>query len=186
VPARLPPRRRGRPLKFGRPARSITVTLPNDALVALRARNRDIGRAIVDLVARGRRAGPAERAVVLHQTGRRAVIVIRPVDALRRLPGVELVSLGDSHRALIAFTAGLTVPAFELRVQDLLDGPPLPGADAEVVSQLAALLREVRRTAGRSLTEATIMVLDDARAPDARGLVRGSVRRRPTKGRTGD
>jgi hypothetical protein len=162
------------------------VTLPTDTLVALRARNSDIGRAIVGLLPAGRGAPPAERAVVLHQTGRRAVIVIRPVEALRRLPGVELVSLGDPHRALIAFTGGLTVPAFELRVQDLLDGPPLPADDAEVVRQLAALLRDVRRTAGRSLTDATIMVLDDARSPDARGIVRGGGRLRRGRGRSSE
>jgi hypothetical protein len=165
-------------LKFGRPARSVTITLPDDALAALRARNRDVGRAIVSLLPSASSEALGVRGVVLHQTGRRAVIVIRPVDALRRLPGVELVSLGDPDRALIAFTGGLTVPAFELRVQDLLDGPTLPPNDAEVVSQLAALLREVRRTAGRSLSEATIMVLEDAHTPEARGLVRGRGRSR--------
>jgi hypothetical protein len=70
------------------------------------------------------------------------------------------------------------MPAFELRVQDLLDGPVLPAEEAEVISQLAALLRDVRRTAGRSLSEATIVVLEDARLPVARLPVRG---RRPTR-----
>jgi hypothetical protein len=182
MPLREPRRReRGRPLKFGRPARSVSVTLPDDVLDALRARNRDVGRAIVGLLPAGSSAALEPRAVVLHQTGRRAVIVVRPVEALRRLPGVDLVSLGDPDRALIAFTDGMTVAAFELRVQDLLDGPPLPEDDAEVISQLAALLREVRRTAGRSLSEATIIVLEDARAPAARGAVRG--RRSPRRGR---
>lgn len=174
--------KRGRPLKFGRPARSITITLPDDAVIALRQRNRDIGRAIVGLLPAASRTAPEAPAVVLHQTGRRAVIVVKPVDALRRLPGVELISLGDPDRALIAFTDGLTVPAFELRVQDLLDGPPLPAGDAAVITQLAAVLREARRTAGRSLSEATIIVLEDARASDARGAVRGGprgARRRP-------
>jgi hypothetical protein len=173
------PRGRGRPLKFGRPARSVTITLPDDVLAALRTRNRDIGRAIVGLLAgASSTARPAQR-VVLHQTGRRAVIVVSPVEALRQLPGVELVSLGDPDRALIAFRDGLTMPAFELRVQDLLDGPVLPAEEAEVISQLAALLRDVRRTAGRSLSEATIVVLEDARLPVARLPVRGRGPTRP-------
>ena len=178
------PARRGRPLKFGRPARSVSITLPEDVLSALRARDSDIGRAIVGLLSAASSAVPRPRAVVLHRTGRRAVIVVRPVAALRGLPGVDLVSIGDPDRALIAFTGGLSVSAFELRVQDLLDGPPLSPDEAEVIAQLAALLREVRRTGRQSLSEATIVVLDDARAPEARGAVRGRRRtppRRPIK-----
>jgi hypothetical protein len=153
--------RRGRPLKFGRPARSITITLPEDVLSALRARNRDIARAIVNLSSTASSA-PRPPAAVLHQVGRGSVIVVRPVAALRRLPGVDLVSLGDPDRALIAFTRGLTVSAFELRVRDMLDGPPLASDDAEVIAQLAALLREVRRTGRRLISEATIVMLEDA------------------------
>lgn len=149
---------------------------------ALRARDSDIGRAIVNLLSVASSAAPPRRAVVLHRTGRRAVIVVRPVAALRRLPGVDLVSIGDPDRALIAFTGGVTVSAFELRVQDLLDGPPLPPDEAEVIAQLASLLRDVRRTAGRSLSEATIVVLEDERTPEARGAVRG--RGRTTHGRS--
>ena len=117
-------------MKFGRPARSITVTLPDDVVGALRARNRDIGRAIVALLAAESANAPIPPSVVLHQTGNRAVIVVRPVDALSRLPGVQLVSLGDPDRSLIAFTAGMTVAAFELQVQDLLDGASLEETDA--------------------------------------------------------
>jgi hypothetical protein len=123
--------------------------------------------------------------VALHQTGSRAVIVVRPADALSRLPGVELVSLGDPDRSLIAFTAGMTVAAFELQVQELLDGASLEDTDAEVIAQLAALLREVRRKPGRRLSEATIIVLEDAARRVPRALVAGprglasTSRRRP-------
>jgi hypothetical protein len=166
-------RRRGRPLKFGRPAHSITITLPDDVLTALRARNRDIGAAIVALLAGASNAAPVKPAVVLHQTGRRSVIVVRPVAALRNIPGVDLVSIGDPDRALIALKDGLTPPVFELRVLDLLDGRPLPTDEAEVIAEVAAILRRVRRTAGRTLSEETIIVLEDARSPQARGIVRG-------------
>jgi hypothetical protein len=165
--------RRGRPLKFGRPARSVTVTLPEDVLTALRARNRDVGRAIVDLLAGSAGRKATAPSVVMHQNGRRSVIVVRPAEALRKLAGVELVSLGDPDRALIALTGGQTVSAFELQVQDLLEGPALPALDGTVVAQLAALLRQARRNAGRSLREASIIVMDDVRKPAARGTVRG-------------
>lgn len=172
------PHGRGRPLKFGRPARSVTVTLPEDVVAALRARDRDLGRAIVGLLPGSTQGPQAAPPVVLHQTGRRAVIVVRPIDAIRRLRGVELVSLGDPDRALIAFTGGQTISAFELQVQDLLEGPQLPPDQAAVVTQLATLLRQARRTAGRSLSEATIVVMEDARRPVARGAVRGRTRAR--------
>ena len=140
----------------------MTVTLPVDVLTALHARDPDIGRAIVGLFG-SRTAAPAgPPAVSLYENGPKAVIVVRPVAALRRLPGVDLVSLGDPERALIAFKDPLTVAAFELRVQDLLDGPPLPAAQAQVIAALAALLREVRRTPGRRLSEERIIVLEGA------------------------
>ena len=178
-------RRRGRPLKFGRPAHSITLTLPDDVLMALRARNRDIGLAIVNLLAKASSAASASPAVVLHQTGRRSVIVVRPVEALRRIAGVELVSLGDPDRALIALKDGLTASVFELRVLDLLDGRPLPAEEAEVVADVAAILRQVRRTPGRTLSEETIIVLEDAHDPNARGIVRGSPAAQRRRGSTG-
>ena len=148
-------------------------------------RNRDIGRAIVGLLATASASAPPPPPVVLHQTGSRAVIVVRPADALSRLPGVELVSLGDPDRSLIAFTAGMTAAAFELQVQDLLDSASLEDTDAEVIAQLAALLREVRRKPGRRLSEATIIVLEDAARRVPRALVGGprglasTSRRRP-------
>lgn len=172
VPPRAPARtRRGRPLKFGRPARSITLTLPEDAITHLRARNRDLGQAVVALVD-GTEAVASAPAVVVHQSDDRAVIVVRPVDALRRLRGVDLISLDNPHRALIAFTAGMTIAEFELQVQDLLDDPSLAADDRAVVSALSTILRDARRTPDVRLSCATIIVLEGRAAPKARGTVR--------------
>lgn len=154
------------------------MTLPNDVITALRAKHRDLGRAIVELVPAESTEEARAPAVAVHHTGRRAVIVVKPVDALRRLPGVELVSLGDPERALIALRSGLTVPAFELRVHDLLENERMDAGEADVVSQLAALLRETRRTPGLTLSEATIIVLEDANRPQSRGTARGTKRAR--------
>ena len=41
--------RRGRPRKFSRPARTVTVTLPDDVLERLARVDADLGRAIVRL-----------------------------------------------------------------------------------------------------------------------------------------
>src|SRR5262249_50565490 len=48
--------RRGRPPKYGRPSRPVTVTLPEDVLSRLHRVDADVGRAIVTLVERQRRA----------------------------------------------------------------------------------------------------------------------------------
>lgn len=172
--------RRGRPLKFGRPARSITITLPDDALAALRASDPDVGQAIVALLDSAAKRAPQAPAVALHKTGRRMVIVVKPVEALRQLPGVELVSLGDHRRALIAFSGDLTAAQFELQIHDLLDGSRLHGDEAEVVDQLADILRDVRHSANLRLSEATIMVIDDVQAPVAKGTVRSATVRSPS------
>ena len=50
--------RRGRPRKFTRPSRTITLTLPEDTLEALAGLDPDVGRAIVRL------AGPPATAAI--------------------------------------------------------------------------------------------------------------------------
>ena len=164
--------RRGRPLKFGRPARSISVTLPDDALAALRASDPDVGKAIVAMLASAAKRAPEAPVVALHKTGRRMVIVVRPVEALRRLRGVELISTGDQQRALVAFRDGLTAAQFQLQIQDLLDGARMDADEAAVVNQLAEILRGVRRSANLRLSEATIMVIDDVQAAVGKGTLR--------------
>ena len=153
--------RRGRPLKFGRPARSITLTLPEDALAGLRATDPDVGQAIVTLMASAAKRAPRAPDVALHKTGSRMVIVVKPIDALRRLRGVELVSMGDQQRALIALSGGLTAAQFELQIHDLIDGSKLSASDAAVIDQLAGVLRNVRHSSKLRLSEATIMVIDE-------------------------
>src|SRR5204862_8237017 len=92
--------RRGRPSTFGRAARAVTVTLPEDVIDRLSAINLDISRAIVQLAETRapRRVLPAP--VEVSEYGQGALIVVSPVAALRRLRGVELIPLSDG-RALI-------------------------------------------------------------------------------------
>src|SRR5580765_69155 len=92
----------GRPPKYGRPSRAVSMTLPEDVLVRLRALDPDLGSAIVRLVERNRK--PRERAARLAEIaayGSRAVIVVNLAKTLKRLPGVQLVPIGNG-RALIA------------------------------------------------------------------------------------
>lgn len=154
--------RRGRPLKFGRPSTSVTLTLPLDTVETLRGTHPDIAQAIVRMVAPTRPARP-RAAVALAHFGRRAVIVVRPVHALRRLAGIELVPLPDSDVALIAFTEALTIAKFELRVQDALETWVLSQAERATLTELAEILKDTRRSGERTITEYRIMVLEQAR-----------------------
>src|SRR6185436_5940070 len=93
---------RGRPRKFGRHAKPVTLTLPDDVIEQLKAIDGDLGRAIVGLVERLRKAIPRPLPPVeVASYGSRSVILVKPVPALRKLNGVQLVPVADG-RALIA------------------------------------------------------------------------------------
>ena len=117
-------RRRGRPLKFGRPGNSVTLTLPADVLDWLHTLNEDPAWAIVGLFER-RGAVPHKArltsavAELVQLPGRRALILVRP-DLLRFVPGVSVVPLSDG-RAFIALEAGGGVADLELAVIDRLE-----------------------------------------------------------------
>ena len=79
-------RARGRPSKFGRPSRPVTVTLPHDVLSRLTAIDTDLGRAIVTTVERvsHRRPRAPVAAAEVSAYGSHAVILVNPVRALKR------------------------------------------------------------------------------------------------------
>jgi len=152
----------GRPPKFGRPARAVTLTLPEDVLERLGADHADLGQAIVNLVekeprARGRAASPAE----LSNYGKHAVIIVTPVRALRRLRGVELVPLGNG-RALISLRASHSISELELELRDALDQASSP-PERRTLEQLAAILRAARHSSGVKLEERRIIVIESKR-----------------------
>ncbi len=150
--------RRGRPQKFGRPAHAVTVTLPEDTLAVLKSVDADVGLAIVRVVdqVKSRRRRPA---VTLARYGNHAVIVVTPVRALKRLPGIELVPIAG-ERAIIALTEPMTVAQFELRVQDALEMKGLHADERETLRHLTDILRDARRSGHTALTSRTIIVLE--------------------------
>jgi hypothetical protein len=136
--------RRGRPPKFTRPSRTITVTLPDDVLEALAAFDSDVGRAIVRL-AMTLGSDHQHPGVEVATFGKRAVIVVSPTRALSDIAGVELVPLADG-RSLIALDDGMSEPQFELAVRDTLDEQNVTLADRALLERLAAVLQDARRT----------------------------------------
>src|SRR5213593_881212 len=113
-------RRPGRPRKFGRISRAVTVTLPDDVISRLNEIDVDLGRAIVAMVERKRaRRRQVRRPAELSSYGNRSVIIVPPVHAFRRLAGVQLVPIGD-NRALISLERPQSIPHLELSIRDAL------------------------------------------------------------------
>lgn len=150
--------RRGRPRKFSRPARAITLTLPEDVIATLKAIDSDISRAIV------RTVEPllpiqARPSAELTPFGDRAVIVVTPSRELRNRTGVELLPLSDG-RALMALDDQLSVSQFELRLRDALADSTLEHPERETFETLAQILRDTRRRGGSTIHERSIIVLE--------------------------
>jgi hypothetical protein len=162
VPMSLFPAGRGRPQKFGRPSRAVTLTLPEDIIAALRAVDDDLSRAVVrlvqPLVADVVPLPPAE----LSKYGDRAVIVVRPVAALENLPGVRLVRFPDG-RALISLDESMSVHEFELKLRDATDDDRLSSRERVLLTSIAEILKTARSTRGIAVVSRNIIVLQSVR-----------------------
>ncbi len=160
---KLLPARRGRPQKFGRPSRAVTLTLPEDVISALSGVDEDLSRAVVGLaqplVADVVAPAPAE----LTKYGDSAVIVVKPIETLRKMAGVTLVPLPDG-RALISLDESTTAYEFELRLRDLIDsGKNLEARERAVLTAISRILRAARQTKGLTVHERSIIVLQSTR-----------------------
>jgi hypothetical protein len=161
----------GRPRKYGRPSRAVTMTLPEDVLTRLGALDADLGRAIVTLVERkgASRLAAVEPAEIAHY-GSRAVIVVTPVRALKRIAGIQLVPTGNG-RALIALDHPHSIAQLELGVRDALERGDLNELERQTLDGLADILRHTRSSRAISLQERTIIVIESKR--QRRRLTRG-------------
>lgn len=154
---------RGRPSKYGRPARAITLTLPEDVLAQLRAVDTDLGRAIVKVVERrSTRRVAAIRPAEIARYGRHAVIVVTPVKPLKRLPGVQLVPIGNG-RCLISLAPRHSIPQLELDIRDALAREDMTNLERETLEGIAGILREARVSHLATPEERTIIVLESRR-----------------------
>ena len=152
----------GRPRKFGRPSRAVTVTLPEDVLTRLGAIHTDLGRAIVTLVERkGARVRAVERAEIANY-GSHAVIIVTPANALKRIAGVHLVPVGNG-RALISLEHPHSISEFELGLGDALERGHVSESERPTLQAIAEILRQTRRSRRVVLEERTIIVLESKR-----------------------
>jgi hypothetical protein len=154
--------RPGRPRKFGRPARAVTVTLPEDVLTRLAGLDSDIGRAIVALVERRRAGVRAVKPAVIASYGSHAVIIVTPVQALKRIGRVQLVPIGNG-RALISLERSFSIPEFELELGDALARDEVNELERQTLEAIAEILRQTRRSRRVILAERTMIVLETKR-----------------------
>lgn len=156
--------RRGRPRKFNRPSRAVTLTLPEDVITALSAVDADLSRAVVRMLQDVAPASPRSPAELTTYAGNRAVIVVPPSRALKARTGVELVPLSDG-RALLAFDDRLSISKFELALMDALGDPSLCDEDRELFGAIVDILKGARRQEGVELRSQNIVVLRWLRPP---------------------
>ena len=131
-------------MKYGRPAQSLSLRLPDDVVASLREADHDVARAIVALVqkAAGSSPGSGRRpAIGVTKTGRgRGLIVVDPT-IVPALPGCHLMQITE-HQAFIALEPGAGLADLEVAVLDRLAEP---GLAAHQRIALHALRRAVRR-----------------------------------------
>ena len=150
--------RRGRPRKFARPSRAVTLTLPDEVIEALGAVDADLSRAVVR-VTQPEMAKRPHPPAELTAFGRRAVIVVNPSRTLERRTGVILVPLSDG-RALISFDGPMSIAELELSLQDAIDDPLLGETDAKVFQGISRILRDARRSDDVTLHQRNIIVIE--------------------------
>jgi len=153
----------GRPHKYGRAARAVTITLPVDVLARLTSVHADLGRAIVSLTEQRASARPrTTRAAEVASYGNHAIILVNPAKALKRMPGIQLVPL-DSGRALISLDPDYSISRLELDVRDALERKGLTPSERDVLRDIGKILHGARRSQEMTATPRTIIVLERKR-----------------------
>lgn len=118
-----PASKRGRPQKYGRPAKVVALTLPAEVVETLQRLNPDLGWAIVSLVeksTRAQRARPATEDAHLVEVGDGQSLIVVDTARFHGLPGVQAVPL-SATQAFLALEPGRGMADLELAVIDRLE-----------------------------------------------------------------
>lgn len=155
------PAKRGRPLKFGRPTRPLSVSLPEDVIAWLESLDPDPAWAIVSLFDRSRQrhapSAPPAPAELVQLPGKRALIIVSP-DLFDGLDGVSVIRLSDG-RGFLALQAGKGYADLELAVADQIEAP---GVTPQRRQELVSIRRQLRewRLSGLRFESRSILVVD--------------------------
>jgi hypothetical protein len=158
--------KRGRPPKFGRPARVVAVTLPDEVVRGLRSIHPDLGWAIVSLFEKGpartsRAVKPLPNAELVRFAERRSLIVVNRA-MFKNLPGINIIPL-DGHKAFLALEMGRGMTDLELAVVDRLDDPAVGPRERKDLRTLRSQLRIWRHDHGLRFHSRAIIVVEQPR-----------------------
>ncbi|HEY7140269.1 MAG TPA: hypothetical protein VIE44_09240 [Methylomirabilota bacterium] len=157
-------KQRGRPLKFGRPARLLALTLPHDIVAALRRIHPDPAWAIVALYERTAKRPrpvppPRQPAIDLAQLSARSALIVVDPRALRNAPGMSVVPVA-SGRAFLAFDEGRGLADLELAILEQLRDPRTAPAARKELRALERQVRSWRRGRGFRLSKRSIILIE--------------------------
>jgi hypothetical protein len=159
----VPRKQRGRPLKFGRPARLLALTLPDDVVRALERIHPDPAWAIVSLYERlarsDRQSRPRGRpAVELARLSPRSALIVVDPRVIRSGPGVSVVPVA-AGRAFLAFDEGRGLADLELALVERLRNQKTSAAMRKELGVLHRQIRHWRRSRSfRPSTRSIILV----------------------------
>jgi hypothetical protein len=168
---------RGRPLKFGRPAELVALTLPQDVLRGLQRVHPDPARAIVSLYERRarteQRVRPAPRAAVeLAQLSPQSALIVVDPRSIRSMPGVSVVPVA-AGRAFLAFEQGRGLADLELAVLERLQDPTTSATVRRKLTLLQRHIRGWRRSRRFRFSTRSIIFVERVGRPWAGRLRRG-------------
>lgn len=152
----------GRPPKFDQPSRPITVTLPESTLESLEQIHPDRGQAIVKLTAAAMSQGRSPRPLVeiVDVAAKTGVLIIGPCAPLREIPFLHLVEVAPG-RFLLALAPGNDFKNLEIAIHDILeDLPEGDGRNRELIHQLLASIRSLRKAEKVSMAEILLVSTD--------------------------
>lgn len=163
--------RRGRPLKFGRRAQLVTLTLPDDVVGWLHSVDEDLAWAVVKLFERTAKVGRGKThslANLVQLPGQRALILVKP-EPFRNLKGISIIPLADG-RGFLALDIGRGVADLELAVIDRLEMKAIPAAEREALQQMRSQLKQWRLDGIEFESRSIIVARRQATASRGRGL----------------
>lgn len=155
---------RGRPLKFGRPAQLLALTLPHDVVRGLRRIHPDPAWAIVSLYeGRGDKAHPLPqasgvRAELARLSPDSALIVVDP-QLIQSVPGVSVVPVA-AGRAFLAFGEGRGLADLEVAVLDRLQAEQMSATERKQLTALHRQIREWRRSRNLRFSTRSIIIVE--------------------------
>jgi hypothetical protein len=157
--------RRGRPPKYGRPAKVVALTLPAEIVERLQRVHSDLGWAVVSLAEKSTRFEPARHdtadAQLVEVGGGQSLIVVNSA-RFHALAGVDMVPL-SATQAFLALEPGKGMADLELAVIDRIDTLPA-GDERQAWIRLRDRLRRWRQDRRLRFDNRSIIIVTRAGA----------------------